>query len=177
MKTLILLLCLCTLLLAQNPTVTATRVIRGTGAPPASRCDQSGDVSNVYVRFDSNSTASPLSICTQTSMGVYGWVLSGTGGAAGSVPWSGVTAGTNAGQALLVGNGSTFGATGTGTITATAVPFSGVTSATSTNDYVLGAGGSLVTTSTGINETNAVRAGTSPPSSSLRLITSYRPPM
>jgi hypothetical protein len=59
------------------------------------------------------------------------WLKVGPG-AAGSAAWSTVTAGTNAGQALLVGNGSTFGPTGTGTITATAAPFSGLTAGTVT---------------------------------------------
>lgn len=119
MRTLLLLLFIGSCF-AQNPTVTATRIIRGVGAPPASRCDQAGEVSNVYVQFDSESTASPLYICTQISAGMYDWVASGTGGAAATVPFSGVTAGTNT-AALVLGTGGTLTTTGTGRNTANAV--------------------------------------------------------
>lgn len=129
MKTILVLFSLfATISFGQFSSGTARRIIRDSGAPSAGTCDSLSEVSNVYVRLDSASTASPLYICTNTGVGTYGWVLSGAGGAAATVP------------------------------------FSGVTSATSTNDYVLGAGGTLTTTSTGINEANAIRSGTSPPS-------------
>ena len=47
--------------------------------------------------------------------------------AAGTASFSTLTAGTNAGQALLIGNGSTLGVIGTGTNTATSMPWSGLT--------------------------------------------------
>lgn len=85
MRTALLLLLLAVAaLVAQNPAVTANRIIRGFGAPASATCNSLSEVSNVYVELDSESTASPLYICTQTSAGMYGWVLSGTGGAAGT---------------------------------------------------------------------------------------------
>jgi hypothetical protein len=49
-------------------------------------------------------------------------------GAGGSSAWASLTAGTNTGNAFLIGNGSSLGATGTGTLTATTMPYSGLTS-------------------------------------------------
>jgi len=61
-----------------------------------------------------------------------------------------VHSGTNAGQALHIGNGSTLDATGTGTITATAAPFSGISAGTNAGKALhIGNGSTLDATGTG----------------------------
>ena len=66
-----------------------------------------------------NTTTSTLCF-TETGTGSVGAapVWSACSGSAATA-WSAVTGATNTGQAMLVGNGSTFGVTGTGTIAAT----------------------------------------------------------
>ena len=62
-----------------------------------------------------------------------------TSSATGATAWSAITAGTNTGQALLVGTGSSFGPTGSGTITSTAFTPAG----TLDNCVKWGSGGAL----------------------------------
>lgn len=81
--------------------------------------------------------------------GVINGVVGSIGGGGGNPAFSAITAGTNTGQALHVGNTSTLDATGSGTITATAVPFGGVAAGTNANALVIGTGGSLTTSGTG----------------------------
>lgn len=78
-------------------------------------------------------------------------VSSGSGGG-GSVGFGGITAGTNTGQSLIVGNGTTLSATGTGAINATSIPFTGVTG-TATDAQIP----NLNTLSTGLTASRCVR--------------------
>lgn len=68
--------------------------------------------------------------------------------AATTVPFSSVTAGTNA-TALVIGTGGSLSKSGTGTITASAAPFSGVTAGTNAAALVVGTGGSLAASGSG----------------------------
>jgi len=66
--------------------------------------------------------------------------------------------GTNI-NTLLIGNGGSLSATGTGTIAATtaaAVPFSGVGAGTNANALVIGSGGSLTYSGSGTNNASAI---------------------
>ena len=66
-----------------------------------------------------NTTAGTLCL-TETGTGSVGAApVWGACSGSSATAWSAVTGATNTGQAFLVGNGSTFGATGTGTIAAT----------------------------------------------------------
>ncbi len=87
-------------------------------------------------------------IASNSFHGVVNGVVAAIGGG-GAPAFSAITAGTNLGQALIIGNGSTLSTSGSGTITATSIPFSGVTVGTNANALVIGTGGSLTTSGTG----------------------------
>jgi hypothetical protein len=77
--------------------------------------------------------------------------LSNNAGAS-SVPFSGITGGTNTTAAMVVGTGASLAASGSGAIGATSVPFSGIASSTNTTAaMVVGNGASLSSTGTGVN--------------------------
>lgn len=65
-------------------------------------------------------------ILTPVGLFAQGGYIQGVGSAS-SVPFSGITSGTNTTAAMLVGTGASLAATGSGTITATAVPVGGIT--------------------------------------------------
>ena len=97
-----------------------------------------------------------LTLClTETGTGSAGAApVWGSCAGSAATAWSAVTASTNTGQALLVGSGSTFGATGSGTITATAMPYSGLTGSVPTwNQNTTG-------TAAGLSGTPALPNGT-----------------
>ncbi len=76
---------------------------------------------------------------TNMSCSFSGSTFTLTSSATGSTAWSAITGGTNAGQSLLVGNGSSFAPTGSGTITSTAFTPAG----TLNNCVKWGSGGTL----------------------------------
>lgn len=78
----------------------------------------------------------------------------------GSPAFSAVTAGTNT-VALLMGTGGSLGATGSGTITATAMPYSGLTGSVPTwNQNTTGSAASATTATTATSATSATTATT-----------------
>jgi len=84
------------------------------------------------VTIQTQGTAGTYNFNLPTAAGTSGYVLTSGGGAAspmtwtaqsslsaGSVPFSGITSGTNTAAAMLVGTGASLGVTGSGTIDAT----------------------------------------------------------
>lgn len=68
--------------------ITATRIVRGTGAPASNRCDSAGEVGTVYLRSDFGASTYPIYACGNTGAGAYGWVLPTAGG---SIAWGAIT--------------------------------------------------------------------------------------
>lgn len=94
----------------------------------------------------SGTSSVALTIGTGGSLGVSG---SGTI-AATSLPFSGITGGTNTTGTFTIGTGSSLTTSGSGTISATSTPFSGLVGGTNTTGtFTLGTGASLTTSGSG----------------------------
>ena len=79
-----------------------------------------------------------------------------------------LTSGTNSTAAMLVGTGASLGATGSGTLTATAAPFSGLTTGSNTTaTMTVGTGGTITVSGTGVNNANQVNGATVPASAAV----------
>lgn len=89
-----------------------------------------------------------LNCSTNVTCSLSGGTVNITASSTASTAWTAITAGTNAGQALLIGAGGSLGVTAGGTITASAAPWSGLTGFPSacTNQAVTGVGASLTCT-------------------------------
>ncbi len=90
----LVLLSLCSLF-GQASSSTASRIVRGFGAP-STGCSTLSDVGKVYIQLDKKASGTPLYSCSQSGNGTFGWVSSGTAtGGTGTVTSVGLTGTAN----------------------------------------------------------------------------------
>lgn len=126
---------------AQYP-VTASRIIRGSGAPAAGLCSVAADRAKVYIRYDAAAALSSFYLCVNTTGTTTAWELqAGGGGGSGDALTSGTLAQfastTSAQLATVISNETGTGILVFGTSPTLTTPVLGAATATSINGLTL----------------------------------------